>query len=403
MMTTRPSGCGALVIGSLLLLGSIAPAHARTKRLDPDALIQEAKAAFKAGQYTKALRSFQRAYALDLSPNHLANVAMCFQKLGQWNQALAHFRRALAEGQKSLTAPQLARIRTKMEKILRITSLMRIDVNVAGAEVRIDTAVVGTTPLPGPVRLSNGPHRLEVFHVGKLRNSRQFEAGPGYPDRITIVVVLPPRPHPGDNRALPVLPKPKEKPFGSGWSFEAAIVGIVGTVAYLALGIPGFIDGLKCDPDRPPDAPRCGVTGFYLYAGGGLVMAAAVPVVYVGGLSTRKKASVKGVLGLQVASWVSYGLLAVSAIGMAAFLMKNEPIHPAWPGVTLAVGASAGVFMTIDAFITHYRYRRKARARKSRPTPPARAGSAWQWRPLISLSRGVDGKVTPILGLHLTH
>jgi hypothetical protein len=393
---------GALAMVALLLCASVVTVHARSKRVNVDVLVQEAKALYKAGQYIKALRGFQKAYAADLSPNHLANVAMCYRKLGKWDQALGYFRRALAEGQGRLTPTQLDRIRKKMNKILRITSQVRIDVNVAGAEVRIDKAVVGTTPLPGPVRLSNGPHRVEVFHLGKLRSGRQFEVGPGHPDKVTLVVVLP-RPRARRPHLPPVKPRPKAKPFASGWSFEAAIVGIVGTVAYLALSIPGFVDGFKCPSNPPPDAPTCGMTTFYLYAGGGLAMAAAVPVAYAGGLSTRKKAGVKGVLGLQVAGWASYGLLALSAMGMTAFLMKGEPIHPAWPGTTLAVGAAAGVFMTVDAFITHFRYRRKAKRRRSKPHPVEHARSTWQWRPLFSLWRGADGKVAPILGLHLSH
>lgn len=393
---------GALAIAALLLCASAATANARSKQVDVNALVREAKALYKAGRYIKALRGFQKAYAADLSPNHLANVAMCYRKLTKWDQALAYFRRALAEGKGKLTQVQLDRIRKKMNKILRITSPVRIDVNVAGAEVRIDKAVVGTTPLPRPVRLSNGPHRVEVFHLGKLRSGRQFEVGPGHPDKITLVVVLP-RPRARRPHLPGVKPRPKAKPFASGWSFEAAIVGIVGTVAYLALSIPGFVQSMKCPADPPPDAANCGINAFYLYAGGGLAMAAAVPVAYVGGLSTRKKAGVKGVLGLQVAGWASYGLLALSALGMTAFLMKGEPVHPAWPGTTLAVGAAAGVFMTVDAFITHFRYRRKAKRRRSKLHPVEHARSTWRWRPLFSLWRGVSGRVAPILGLHLSH
>ncbi|MFH2006554.1 MAG: tetratricopeptide repeat protein [bacterium] len=397
-----------LAVLPLVVVGASRAAHAAParKRVPVETITQEAKAAFKAGEYRKALNGFLRAYARELLPNHSANIALCYEKLELWDQALAYFRRALGEGQGKLPTELLQRLKQKENRILRITSTVRIDVALVGAEVRVDGVRVGTTPLPGPVRLSNGAHKVEVFHLGKLRSKLLFEVGPGHPARITLSVVQERRRPPPERRGQPVpvyvVPKekPKPKPIESGWALEGGVVGAISTVASAALTIAGIVGGKDCPKNPPEDAPRCNQTGTGLGIAGFLIMASAVPITAAGGGSTRKKARVPGNRALRITGWAGYGLAMASSLAIGVMLWQNKYVEMGWSSGTLVVGVAASLCMTIEAFIAHRQYLRK---RTRIDDAPLKASTGWHLRPTLSISRGAYGGAVPVLGLQLFH
>lgn len=70
----------------------------------------EAKAAFEASEYEKALQKFQEAYAYNPKPGYLANMGQCYNSMGHYPEAIETYQRFLT------TAPANDPLRPAVEK-----------------------------------------------------------------------------------------------------------------------------------------------------------------------------------------------------------------------------------------------------------------------------------------------
>jgi hypothetical protein len=164
-------------MGSVLLVVSaataVAAAPAGVGPLAPassgaggDDLIGQALAYRRAGNDAAALPLLQRAYGRGRSPRAAAQLGFVEQALGAWVAAEAHLFEALTARRDPWVRRNVQLIEESLRMAHEHVGLIRVDVDVAGADVLIDGALVGRSPLPAGVRVAIGPRRVEVRAAG---------------------------------------------------------------------------------------------------------------------------------------------------------------------------------------------------------------------------------------------
>lgn len=198
-----------------------------------DAKLDEAKAHLATGtqlydenNFRGALVEFQRAYELAPSYKILFNIAQVAMELQDYAGALKAYTRYLAEGGPDVPADRVAQTTTEIDRLKGRVGRLTI-VSAAGAEILLDDVAIGFAPLPEPVPVNAGQHKVTVHVTGRDPISRIYDvagrqevtaavgndAAPAVVTATAPAEPLPPRPEP---RA------PKSK-----------------TPAYVAIGITG--------------------------------------------------------------------------------------------------------------------------------------------------------------------
>jgi hypothetical protein len=145
----------------------------RSEGAPPDQHTQEASKRFQQGvelyedgDWRAALIEFERAYAVAPNFRVLYNIAQCHYQLHDYPAALDAFRKYLADGQALVPPEQRAKTESDIESLKGRVASLRLSASVDGAEVGVDDMVVGTTPIPAPVVVSAGRHKLTASKAG---------------------------------------------------------------------------------------------------------------------------------------------------------------------------------------------------------------------------------------------
>lgn len=149
------------------------PARAAPPRPLAQSLTGQAKADYDAGKtlasdgdFPGALIKFQAAYDASKDARLLWNVAYCEKNLRHYAKVIATLQRYLSEGAAILGDRDRKEAQDLIGTIQPFTTSATIKVSQDGAQVFVDDAPVGTTPLPGPVVLDIGERRLRVTKDG---------------------------------------------------------------------------------------------------------------------------------------------------------------------------------------------------------------------------------------------
>lgn len=124
------------------------------------ALRERGHAAMKTGRPADALAAYEAVYAATKDPPMLYNMGRAQQALTNY----AHASELLAQFKKEAPAELVAKV--PVDKLLaelaaRVHTLTLV-CEEAGAEVRLNDKVVGTTPFAEPLRINAGPTEIEV-------------------------------------------------------------------------------------------------------------------------------------------------------------------------------------------------------------------------------------------------
>lgn len=112
-------------------------------------------------RYADALTAYTQSYELVNDPALLYNRARALQALERFPEALEQIEAFDAQASAKLKArvPALAEL---IAELRTKVSTLRVDCKIAGARVLLRGKVVGTTPLPGPLRVNAGGAEIEV-------------------------------------------------------------------------------------------------------------------------------------------------------------------------------------------------------------------------------------------------
>ena len=174
------------VAAAVLLAGPDAAAQPRSPRpvslaqsLPPDARrdYDAGKLLFEDGDYATALLKYQAAFDQTHDARLLWNVAVCQKDLRHYARAAATLGRYLAEGGDRLSPSDRHDAQELARAIAPFTVPTTIQVSEPDAQIWIDEAMVGRSPLAGTVALDMGTRRVRVKKDGYRLFDREFPVG----------------------------------------------------------------------------------------------------------------------------------------------------------------------------------------------------------------------------------
>ena len=137
--------------------------------------------AFVQGDFERALRLLEKAYAAHPEPSYIANQGLVLEKMGRYADAVTALERFLAN------EPDLSRAEAAEKVIHRLKPWLRVTSEPSGAAVRLDGAALGRTPLQERVLV--GHHTLVIEQQGFDAVTRSIEvvAGSAQPVEVRLV------------------------------------------------------------------------------------------------------------------------------------------------------------------------------------------------------------------------
>jgi hypothetical protein len=175
-----------LVVAAAFALGSLpaAPSWAADASPDPhaDPRALEASKHFghgvklsEDGDWRAALIEFERAYAIAPNFRVLFDIGQCRYQLHDYPGALTAFQKYKSEGGDAVPPDRRAQLDADIDLLKGRVATLRVVVATTDAQVTLDDANIGTTPLSSPVAVSAGRHKLVLRKAGKTDAERTFD------------------------------------------------------------------------------------------------------------------------------------------------------------------------------------------------------------------------------------
>lgn len=183
---------------SLLFAGSVARADAAS---DARAHYERALKFYDDGVFDAALVELTRAYELNPSYRIVYNIAQARVAMRDYAGAVESFQRYLREGAGQVPNDRVAAVRAQLSELQQRVGSLTIETDVAGSEVLIDDAVVGSAPLDSPVIVNAGVRRVTVRHADYPARSERVSIAGG--EQLRTSLLLKPRQPEGQVGAAP--------------------------------------------------------------------------------------------------------------------------------------------------------------------------------------------------------
>jgi tetratricopeptide (TPR) repeat protein len=119
---------------------------------------------YEHGRFADAAREFEEAYRLSGKAPLLYNVGKSYDGSNDFAHALDAYQRFLAAAPPD--NPDRDFSQKRVEMLLTLVGKIAVDGAVDGSAVALDDKSVGTTPLPAPLLVNPGRHKLELAHEG---------------------------------------------------------------------------------------------------------------------------------------------------------------------------------------------------------------------------------------------
>jgi hypothetical protein len=182
----------ASCVGAILALsrpvvaGEAAPAPGSAARAPTPAPVEDAKAAahthFDRGlaasndqRFGDAAVEFEKAYELFPDFRVLYNIGKVRVALGRSAEAIDAFEAYLDKGGGEVPEERRQEVRDAIAAQMSHVATLAIRVSPDGAELRLDGKLVGLSPLPEPLRLTEGKHTVEAMLPGRPVQLRELE------------------------------------------------------------------------------------------------------------------------------------------------------------------------------------------------------------------------------------
>lgn len=160
---------------AIFLVGAVARAAHADPRLDEAKQHLEAATQFyDENNFRGALAELRRAYELAPSYKILFNIGQVEMELQDYAGALRSYSRYLSEGGPDVPAERGKQVRADVERLRGRVGKIEVQ-TAAGAEVLIDDVAIGFAPLPEPVAVNAGRHKVTVHIAGREPVSRIYD------------------------------------------------------------------------------------------------------------------------------------------------------------------------------------------------------------------------------------
>jgi hypothetical protein len=236
-----------VLLGACLVAGA---AHADTKLDEAKSHLQSGAALYDGNDFRGALVEFQRAYELAPSYKILFNIAQVEMELQDHAGAFKAYTRYVKEGGPDIPPARLAQVNAEIERLRGRVGFLAIQTS-AGAAVLVDDLQVGYAPLPEPVAVKAGRHRVTVEVPHREAVTRVFDVS-GRQEVAAVLVFDTPVIQPV--AALPLIApteRPKDPPANSkvpvyvAWSVTGGLAIGAGVLAVITRGDANRLAALR--------------------------------------------------------------------------------------------------------------------------------------------------------------
>ncbi|MEO8179036.1 MAG: PEGA domain-containing protein [Deltaproteobacteria bacterium] len=178
--------------------GTVAAASNTTllERAEGSRVLQQAQARHARGvelyrqkRYAEALEEFERTYSLYRDPRLLFSLGQLHYELRHYSPALLALRTYLDKAAGSVSAERRSLVERQIEALREKTGYLDVSLDVAGASIGIDGQHVGLSPLPGPVLVDAGYHRVTAARPGHAPASVQVDVRGVEPTELALHLV----------------------------------------------------------------------------------------------------------------------------------------------------------------------------------------------------------------------
>ena len=174
----------------LMLVPAVGDAQSNKEKAKQ--LFLKGRAAYKDGQYTKALKSFVEANRLKAHPLMLTNIAKVYEAMENLPKALEYYRRYAATNPKNVTATR-SKI-ARLEATVASWPSLNLSTSPAGAHIRVGAAngpIHGITPMN--LRLAPKRHTIILSKQGYKTKTLPilFQAGTHRSMRVPLTADMP--------------------------------------------------------------------------------------------------------------------------------------------------------------------------------------------------------------------
>ena len=112
------------------------------------------------GAYDKAIVELEASYKLNPVPIVLYNIGLCYDEMHKYAEAMKNYRQFLAYGNEA-PVEMRNKVNERIKELAKLIGLLKLDVDVEGAEVIVDNKLVGHTPT-GSILIETGEHDLAL-------------------------------------------------------------------------------------------------------------------------------------------------------------------------------------------------------------------------------------------------
>lgn len=224
------------------------------------------KQLYAEGAFDAALAELQRSY--DLAPSYklLYNIALVQRARNDFAGSLAAYEKYVADGGKEVTGQRKTDVQKEIDTLRTLVAKADIKVSVEGAEITVDDAPVGKSPLSGVVILNPGSHRVGATKEGRQAAVKVIKVAggdsvsvqldlqessspqptttattpaPTATETSTSTAPLPTTTDSGTSTAPPPPPPPQRGPVWVGWAITGALAVGAGVTGGLAMAKAG--------------------------------------------------------------------------------------------------------------------------------------------------------------------
>jgi hypothetical protein len=158
--------CAVVLIGLPASARAQASIGSATGSADARDHLARAKHAAATGQWIAAAQEYEQANQAEPSPAAAEGIAKARDALHDDVRAFMAFSAMLRDYPLALSPNLRAYAQRRLQALSRQTGTLNLKITETGARVSLDGIDVGTTPLPAPLRVTPGPHRLRVSKPG---------------------------------------------------------------------------------------------------------------------------------------------------------------------------------------------------------------------------------------------
>ncbi len=204
---------------------------------------------YSGGEYVLALVEFERAY--QLAPNYrvLYNVGQVRIQLGRYSKAREALEQYLKQGGDEITAERKRAVAVDLQMLAERTALLNIVSNEAGAEISLDTIMIGTTPLAAPIVVDAGEHTVEVRKIGFYSKSSQVTLAGRDELQVKLEITKVPEAKQlvVERRTEQVNPHSDRSLIWVGWAATGALAVGAGVAGYFGVTKANDLESMRTD------------------------------------------------------------------------------------------------------------------------------------------------------------